>query len=82
MTMYSFTADFARGQTFTRTVHSIIADAVARLGHSLAVRRQARTVRNELLEYAPHELAELGISQADVDVVAEDAVRRQLTMTF
>jgi uncharacterized protein YjiS (DUF1127 family) len=38
--------------------------------------RRYRTVRAELLDYSPQQLAELGISDADVEFVAEDAARR------
>ena len=40
-----------------------------------AARRRYRTVRAELLGYSPLQLAELGISEADIDFVAEDASR-------
>ena len=56
-----------------------LADAVTSLrerfsAHS-AARRRYRTVRAELLGYSPQQLAELGISEADIDFVTEDGWR-------
>ena len=56
-----------------------LADAVTSLRERFsahwAARRRYRTVRAELLGYSPQQLAELGISEADIDFVAEDASR-------
>ena len=56
-----------------------LADAVTPLRERFSARRAARrryrAVRAELLGYSPEQLAELGISEADIDFVAEDASR-------
>jgi uncharacterized protein YjiS (DUF1127 family) len=54
-----------------------LADAVTlileRCSARLAARRLRRKVRAELLAYSEKQLAELGIREADIDFVAEDA---------
>ena len=45
----------------------------------IAARRHYRTVRNELLEYSPQELAELGIRDEEIDFVAHAAMSDQQT---
>ena len=73
MSIQSFTADTLHGRfNFAEPVMSIIEAFSARI----AARRRYRTVRAELEEYAPEQLAELGISDADIDLVAEDAARK------
>lgn len=56
-----------------------LADALTsfeeRLSARRAARRRYRTVRAELLGYSPQQLAELGISEADIGFVAESASR-------
>jgi uncharacterized protein YjiS (DUF1127 family) len=71
MTVQSFTAESSRGFGIGEAVKSIMDGLSARI----AARRRYRRVRAELLDYSPQQLAELGISQADVDFVAEDASR-------
>jgi uncharacterized protein YjiS (DUF1127 family) len=72
MTIQSFTADTLHGGWS-------VAEAVASIMEHFSARRDARRrcrrVRAELLDYSPHQLAELGISEADVDFIAEDAWR-------
>ncbi|MCP4383132.1 MAG: hypothetical protein GY798_17200 [Hyphomicrobiales bacterium] len=46
-----------------------------RLSKRVAVFRQYRTARTELLQYNPQELCELGISDADIDNVARASAR-------
>jgi uncharacterized protein YjiS (DUF1127 family) len=55
-----------KAQTVTDAVRSIRRRFAARL----AARRRYRTVRAELLQYSAQQLAELGISAADIDFVA------------
>ena len=38
-----------------------------------SARRRAHTVRAELRDYSPQQLAELGIREADIDWIAEEA---------
>jgi hypothetical protein len=72
MTIQSFTADALHSRfNLAEPVTSIIEAFLARL----AARRRYRTVRAELEDYAPEQLLELGISEADIDLVAEDAAR-------
>jgi uncharacterized protein YjiS (DUF1127 family) len=56
-----------------------LADAVTSILERCSVRlaawRRYRKVRAELLEYSEPQLAELGIRDADIDFVAEDASR-------
>jgi uncharacterized protein YjiS (DUF1127 family) len=73
MTIQSFTADTLHSRfNIAETVHSMIEAVSARL----AARRRFCTVRTELEDYTPEQLAELGIRDADIDLVAEDAARR------
>ena len=73
MTIHSFTADTLHsGWTFGDAVRSIREGFSARL----AAWRRYRTVRAELLDYSPQQLVELGISEADVDFIAENASGR------
>jgi uncharacterized protein YjiS (DUF1127 family) len=72
MTIQSFTADRSRGFAIGEAVRSIMEGLSARV----AARRRYRRVRAELLNYSPRQLGELGISEADVEFVAEDASRR------
>jgi hypothetical protein len=70
MTIHSFTADTLHsGWTIGDAVRSILERFSARLD----ARRRYRAVRDELLDYSPQQLVELGISGADVDFIAEDA---------
>ena len=73
MTIHSFTAGTLHsGFNLAEPVMSFVDAFSARL----AARRRYRTVRAELEDYAPEQLAELGISDADIDLVAEEAARR------
>lgn len=73
MTIQSFAADtLHNGFSLAEPVMSIIETISSRL----AARRRFRTVRAELEGYAPHQLGELGISDADIDFVSEDAAHR------
>lgn len=73
MTIQGLTADtLHNASSLAEPVMSIIETISSRL----AVRRRYRTVRAELEDYAPEQLAELGIRDADIDLVAEDAARR------
>ena len=73
MTIHSFTADTLHsGWTIGDAVRSFFEDFSARL----AAKRRYRAVRAELLDYSPQQLVELGISEADVDFIAEDAAGR------
>jgi hypothetical protein len=73
MTIHSFTADtLHNGFSLVEPVMSIIEAISSRL----AARRRYRVVRAELESYAPDQLVELGICDADIDFVAEDAARR------
>jgi uncharacterized protein YjiS (DUF1127 family) len=70
MTIQSFAADtLHNGWSFAEAVRSIR----ERFSGNWAAWRRYRTVRAELLDYSPQQLVELGISEADVDFVAEDA---------
>jgi hypothetical protein len=73
MTIHSSTADTLHdtGVNLADRVMSII-EAIS---SHLAARRCYRTVRTELEDYSP-QLAELGITDADIDIVAEDAALR------
>jgi hypothetical protein len=73
MTIQSFTADtLHNGFSLVEPVLSLIETILGRL----AARRRFRAVRAELEDYAPEQLVELGIQDADIDIVAEDAARR------
>jgi hypothetical protein len=73
MTIHSFTAEtLHRGFNVAEPVLSILEAISARL----AGRRRYRIVRAELEDYAPDQLAERGISGADIAFVAEDAAHR------
>jgi len=72
MTIHSFTADTSRGFAIGEAVRSIMEGLSARV----AARRRYRRVRAELLNYSPQQLGELGISEADIEFVAEDTSRR------
>jgi uncharacterized protein YjiS (DUF1127 family) len=70
MTIQSFATDtLQNGWSFAEAVRSMR----ERFSANWTARRRYRTVRAELLDYSPRQLAELGISEADVDFVAEDA---------
>ena len=73
MTIQSFAAGTSEGGWS-------LVDAVTSLRERFSAHREARrryrTVRAELLDYSPQQLVELGISEADIDFVAEDASRR------
>ena len=72
MTIQSFAADTGHNSwSLTEAVTSMRERFSARW----TARRRYRTVRAELLEYSPQQLPELGVSEADVDFVAEDASR-------
>jgi uncharacterized protein YjiS (DUF1127 family) len=72
MSIQSFAADALHGRfNIAEPVISII----EALSAHLAARRRFRAVRTELEDYTPEQLAELGISDADIDLVAEDAAR-------
>jgi uncharacterized protein YjiS (DUF1127 family) len=60
------------GFNLADAVTSILERCFARL----AARRLRQTVRAELLEYSEQQLTELGIREADIDFVAEDASHR------
>jgi len=57
-----------------------LADAVTsileRCSARLTARRRYQRIRAELLEYSEQQLAELGIREADIDFVADDASHR------
>ena len=73
MTFHSFTAaDLHGGRTIGEELRLIFKGFSARLTAS----RRYRTVRAELLDYSPQQLAELGIRKADVNFIAEDAAGR------
>lgn len=73
MTTQSFAADrLHNGFSPTEPLMAII-ETISR---RLAARRRFRTVRAELEGYAPDQLAELGIRDADIEFVAEDAACR------
>jgi hypothetical protein len=73
MTIPSFTAEtLHNGFSLVEPVMSIVETISSRL----AARRRYRVVRAELEGYAPDQLAELGIRDADIELVAEDAARR------
>jgi uncharacterized protein YjiS (DUF1127 family) len=74
MTIHSSTADTLHdtGVNLADRVMSLI-EAIS---SHLAARRRYRTVRTELEDYSPEQLAELGITDADIDIVAEDAALR------
>ncbi|SDB20403.1 DUF1127 domain-containing protein [Bauldia litoralis] len=72
MSIQSFTADtLNNGWNLAEVAGSIM----ERLSTRWAVRMRRRTVRNKLLDYSPQQLAELGISEDDIDFVAEDFYR-------
>jgi hypothetical protein len=72
MTLQSFTAGPSdKGFDVVEQVLSFVDAARARL----AARRRYLAVKAELLDYAPAQLAELGISDADIERVAEDAAQ-------
>ena len=72
MSIQSFTADtLSNGWNLAEVAGSIM----ERLSTRWAARMRRRTVRNELLDYSPQQLAELGISEDDIDFVAEDFYR-------
>ena len=74
MTIHSFTADTPHG-TGVNPV-DLVMSIIETISRRLAARRRVRTVRAEIEDYAPDQLAELGIRDADIDFVAEDAARR------
>ena len=72
MTIHSFTADTLHtGSNLAETAMSFVDAIYARL----AARRRYQTAKAELLDYSTEQLAELGISDADIELVAEDAAR-------
>ena len=72
MTIHSFTADsLPSGWPFADALRSILDSFSARR----TARQRYRALRAELLDYSPQQLAELGISEADVDFIAEDGSR-------
>lgn len=72
MSIQSFTADALNTRwSFAELAGSIM----ERFSTRRAVRMRRRTVRNELLDYSPQQLAELRISEDDIDFVAEDFYR-------
>ncbi len=73
MSIQSFTADTLNNRwNLAEAAGSIFDRYVARW----AAWRRYRTVRAELLDYSPRQLAELGISEADIDFIAEGPHRR------
>ena len=73
MAVNSLTADSLRsGWNISDAVRAIHQGFAARL----AARRRYRKMRAELLQYSASELTELGISAADVDLIAEYASHR------
>jgi len=72
MSIQSFTADtLNNGWNLAEAAGSII----ERYSVRLAAWRHYRTVRAELRDYSPQQLAELGISEADIDFIAERPYR-------
>ena len=72
MSIQSFTADTQNdGWNLAEVAGSIM----ERLSTRWAVLIRRRTVRNELLDYSAQQLAELGITEADIDFIAEDTYR-------
>lgn len=72
MSIQSFTAGTLHiGFNFAEPVMS----AIEALSTRLAARRRYRAARAELEDYAPEQLVELGIRDADIDLVAKDAAR-------
>lgn len=73
MTIHSFTAGTLHDSGFklANSVMSIVDTVSSRL----TARRRYRTVRAELEDYAPEQLGELGIRDADIERVAEAAAR-------
>jgi uncharacterized protein YjiS (DUF1127 family) len=70
MTIQSITAGAPNvGFNLADAVTSFLEHCTVRL----AARRRYRQVRSELLGYSPQQLAELGIREADIDFVADDA---------
>ncbi len=72
MSIQSFSADTLNsGWSLAEGTGSII----ERVSTRWAAWRRYRTVRAELLDYSPQQLAELGISDADIDFIAADPYR-------
>jgi uncharacterized protein YjiS (DUF1127 family) len=72
MSIQSFTADTPNnGWNLAEAAGSII----ERVSTRWAAWRRYRTVRAELLDYSPQQIAELGISKADIDFIAEGEYR-------
>lgn len=67
MTIQSFILDTPQGAW---SVAEALRSARERFSAKWTARRRFRTVRDELLDYSPQQLAELGIRRADVDFVA------------
>lgn len=72
MTIQSFTLDTPPG---IWSIAEALRSTRDRFSVKWTARRRFRAVRDELLDYSPQQLAELGIRGADVDFVAEDAAR-------
>ena len=58
-----------------RTIGDLVRATHERFSARLVAWRRYRKMRAELLQYSASELTELGISAADVDFIAEDALR-------
>ena len=72
MSIQSFAADALHSRfDIAEPVRSVVEAFSARL----AARRRYWTARAELEDYTPKQLVELGISGADIDLVAEEAAR-------